>query len=199
MLLKGIATKGQTASLQEVSAAGMHPKLAPAARASYLFFLAKKEVLELASCFDLSVPGRPGGRNATGAWGGGLGVSSPSSGSIATLRKQTPRRGVPRPNAPSCRDCDATDERRRGGARFPGLSPSLCCAALPGACAPCQRPTVPWPCIGYNYKQATTTESNRPRSPSKASIAYCVLLINVLVYATTDLSALVALFDICLC
>jgi len=37
--VKGIETKGQTGSLQEVSAAaGMHPKLAPAARASYSCF-----------------------------------------------------------------------------------------------------------------------------------------------------------------
>jgi len=79
--VKGIETKGQTGSLQEVSAAaGMHPKLAPAARASY-------------SCFDFVRAG-PGVemQRTPGALLGGLGVSSPSSGRLdrqfATLRKQ---------------------------------------------------------------------------------------------------------------
>jgi hypothetical protein len=74
--------------------------------------------LQLASCFDLSVPGRgPGVETQRAPRGTEFDRHAP---------KATPRR--PRPNAPSCRDCDAADERPRGGACFPGLSPSLCCA-----------------------------------------------------------------------
>ena len=76
--MKGIETKGQTGSLQEVSAAaGMHPKLAPAARASY-------------SCFDFVRAG-PGveTQRTPGALLGGWGCRRHhQAGSIATLRKQ---------------------------------------------------------------------------------------------------------------